>query len=153
LQISNWNWAAPQPTYQPNTYLTYAQAAVTAIRAVDSAAPIYIQGYQTGYTGATWSYYNWDMLSLTGGGLIFENHNYFDGPQAFGDGGTYGGTFTSYSIDTQSGVQQVGNFVQWLQTVGARGQVGEFQVPEFQRRQQCTMARPPAKFPQISVPK
>ena len=120
---------AAATAYKPNPWLAYAQAAVTAIRAVDTATPIYVEGYQIGYPAACWPYYNWDMLSLTGGNLIFSAHDYFDGAQAFGDGGSYAGTFTSYNIDTQSAVQSVTPFVQWLQTVGARGQVGEFGVP------------------------
>ena len=126
-------------TYQPNPYLSYAQAAVTAIRAADAATPIYVQGYETGYS-TNWPQYNWDMLSLTGGGLIFEAHNYFDGPEGFGDGGTYGGTYSSYSINAQSGVNIVTPFVQWLASVGAKGQAGEFGIPSNAACTSCTIS-------------
>ena len=68
-------------------------------------------------------------MQLTGGNLVFEAHQYFDGPESLGGGGTYGGTFASYTIDTQTGVQSLIPFTNWLTATGAAGYIGEFGIP------------------------
>jgi hypothetical protein len=123
--------AGSPSTYQPNPYQTYAQAAITAVRTYDTVEPIYIEGFAFGYWGANWQQYNWDLIALTDPSdkLIFEDHLYFDGAPGIGDGGNYSGTYTSYATNAQAGVTQASNFVQWLGLVNAKGQVGEFGIP------------------------
>ena len=73
--------------------------------------------------------YNYEMATMTGGNLIFEAHQYFDGSQGWGGGGSYGGTYTSYAIDAQSGVQALQKFTDWLTATGTTGYIGEVNVP------------------------
>ena len=115
-------------TYQPNQYMPYAQTAITAIRAVDTVTPIYIcGGPQSG--GFNWQAFNYEFNQFTGGNLVFEVHQYFDGPEGEGGGGNYSGTFTSYSIDTNSGTQALTPYLSWLSAFGFNGFVGEFAIP------------------------
>ena len=130
LDIANWQLESGSScsTYQPSTWLPYAQAAITAIRAVDSKTLIYLEGQQFSTTYA-WPFYNYELIQAIGGNIVFSGHAYFDGPQGVGDGGSYAGSYTSYSINTQSGVQVLANFATWLKTFSAKGQIGEFNVP------------------------
>lgn len=115
--------------YKPNAFLPYAQAAVTAIRLIDAVTPIYVNGYWSPSAYA-WPWTNWDLLQLTGGNIVFEAHQYFDGTVAQGGGGSaYAQTFSFYGIDTTAGVQEVAPFVSWLSTTSQKGFVGEFNVP------------------------
>lgn len=117
-------------TYVPNPYLVYAQAAIDAIRAVDSTVPIYVNGYNAG-VAYRWQWENWELLTLTGGNLIFEAHQYFDGSiTQGGGGGTYTGNYASYSFaDDSAGQQMVQPFADWCTSNGVTGYVGEFGVP------------------------
>lgn len=130
LQIANAQLevAAAPSTYFPSTYFPFAQAAITAIRAVDTVAPIYINGQRSG-AASVWFQYNNDNIAFTGGGIIHEAHTYFDGAQGIGNGGIYSGTFTSYSIDTQTGVNTNALWLAWLAQYGASGYLGEFGEP------------------------
>lgn len=120
---------ASDSTYQPSVWLPYAQAAITAIRAVDPSTPIYVDGLANA-NAYQWPWLDWELNTLTGGNLVFEAHQYFDGPVSQGGGGgVYTGTFTSYGIATNAGVQEVAPFVSWLQTTGAKGYLGEFGLP------------------------
>lgn len=121
--------ASSATAYNPNPWLPFAQAAINAIRAVDTSTAIYVQGWAFGYWGANWQDYNWDLASLTGGNLVFEDHLYFDGAPGIGDGGSYSSNYTAYSTNAQGGVLQAQSFVSWLQIIGAKGQVGEFGIP------------------------
>lgn len=129
IQIANCQLevgAAPT-TYFPSTYFPFAQAAITAIRAVDTTAPIYVNGQNFG-AASTWFRYNNDNIAFIGGNVIHEAHTYFDGPQGVGDGGIYSGTFTSYSIDTQTGVNTNALWLAWLSQYGQTGFLGEFAI-------------------------
>ena len=115
-------------TYAPNYWLPYAQAAITAIRAVDATTPIYVQG--VGVSSAfNWQWNNWEFGHATGGNLVFEAHQYFDTTPPGEGPGEYSGTYTSYGVSSTTGVTEATPFVQRLQTVGAKGIVGEFNVP------------------------
>lgn len=114
--------------YQPSPYTPFGQAVVTAIRAIDVMTPIYVNG--VGFSQASfWVANNFEMSSMTGGNLVFEGHQYFDGPQGVGGGGTYAGTFTSYSINTSSGAQTITSFLAWATQQSVAGYLGEFGVP------------------------
>jgi len=117
-------------TYQPSAWLPYAQAAITAIRAIDSSTPIYVQG--VGYSSAYgWPWANGELITLTGGNLVFEAHQYFDVAPPGEGSGSYSGTYTSYGVTATSGVTEVTPFVQWLQATGQKGYLGEFGVPNL----------------------
>jgi hypothetical protein len=116
-------------SYQPSVWTPIAQAAVTAIRAIDATTPIYVEGldFSSAYR---WPESNFEMQTMTGGNLIFDAHQYFDGPVSQGGGGgNYSGTYTSYGITTSAGVQEVAPFVSWLQTTGTKGYLGEYAIP------------------------
>ena len=49
--------------------------------------------------------------------------------EGIGGGGTYSGTYTSYSIDANSGTTAVAVFTSWLTANGAKGYLGEIGVP------------------------
>jgi hypothetical protein len=117
-------------TYIPNPYLAYAQAAITAIRAVDAVTPIKINGFNLG-NACEWPWINWELgTQLTGGNLIFEAHQYFDGTVAqCGGGGAYAGTYTSYSSTSTAGVQEIAPYLSWCQTVAVSCYLGELNVP------------------------
>jgi hypothetical protein len=131
LADAQFEQAGSATTYVSDPYLSYAQAAITAIRAVDSTTPVYVNPYffPATYTTPNWPYIYWDYASLSGGNIIFEAHQYFDGPENFGGGGNYSSNFSSYSIDTQAGVNQITPFTNWLTTTGLSGYVGEYGIP------------------------
>lgn len=120
--------AASPTAYNPSTYFSFAQAGISAIRAVDAVAPIYVNGQNFG-AASSWFGYNNDNVAFTGGGIVHEAHTYFDGPQGIGNGGVYSGTFTSYSINTQTGVQTNALWLAWLSQYGVKGYLGEFGIP------------------------
>lgn len=130
LQIANAQLevAASPSTYNPSTYFPFGQAAISAIRAVDATTPIYVNGQKAG-AASVWLQRNNDNIAFTGGSIVHEAHTYFDGAQGIGDGGIYSGTFTSYSIDTQTGVNTNAGWLAWLAQYGARGYLGEFGIP------------------------
>jgi endoglucanase len=115
-------------TYEPNPWLGHAQAAVTAIRAIDADMPIYVAGFDFG-NGDRWYRENYEMCLVTGGNIIFEAHQYFDGPQGVGGGGSYSGSYASYNITPNSGVEAFDKFNAWCTEVGVKGFYGEFGVP------------------------
>ncbi len=130
--------ASSASTYQPNPYLPYAQAAITAIRAVDSSTPIYVNGMTDG-DAYQWPWVNWELATLTGGNLVFEAHQYFDGSVSQGGGGgNYSGTYSSYSITSSAGVQEVAPFESWLASTTESGYVGEYAIPNNSKGDQSS---------------
>lgn len=115
-------------TYQPSPWMPFAQAAITAIRLVDTATPIYVGGFNFS-NAAIWVQNNYELSLLTGGNLIFEAHCYPDTSQGNCGPGIFSGTFTSYSIDTASGRQALAGWLAWLSSQGVRGHLGEYGVP------------------------
>lgn len=119
---------ASATTYNPNNYLSYAQAAITAIRAVDAATPIYVCGAVVS-AAYTWPWVNWEIATLTGGNIIPEAHQYFDvAPPGVGTG-QYLSTYTAFGATPTSGVTEVAPYVTWLGTVSMTGLLGELGVP------------------------
>jgi hypothetical protein len=120
--------AATCSTYRPNPLIPYYQAAINGVRLSDTTTPIYVMGVANG-NAYQWPWVNWELAALTGGPLVFEAHQYFDGPVSQGGGGgVYSGTFSSYGIDVSAGVQEAAPFVNWTIAVGAKGYFGEFAV-------------------------
>lgn len=114
-------------TYQPNPMQIYNQAAITAIRAIDAVTPVHIDGTFFN-SSVTWVLNSGDAPALTGGPLVFHAHQYFDGPDGTGNGGVYGGTFTSYGRTT-NGAGDVQSFLNWVVANGVTGFLGEFGIP------------------------
>jgi hypothetical protein len=115
--------------YVPNAWYPFAQAAITAIRALDATTPIYVGGLGNS-TANLWQFENWDLVTLSGSGLVFQAHQYFDGATGVGGGGNYTDDYSSYSgLTSASGVAVVQPFLDWLSATGATGILGEFGVP------------------------
>lgn len=111
--------------YEPSAYTPSAQAAINAIRAVDSVMPIYINGMMYS-TAVAWVTSNYEMCLMTGGNLIFEAHQYFD----TNNGGVYNAMYSSYGIaDSNEGVNELAPFLGWLTATGMKGHIGEFSIP------------------------
>jgi endoglucanase len=110
-----------------NIWPPMAQAAINAIRAIDTATPITVMG-PNGY-GDYGLWVNGNNFPLTGTNLIYEAHFYFDGEGDTGNGGNYSSTFSALNKTTNSGVVQATPFVQFLQTYNLKGYAGEFGVP------------------------
>lgn len=119
---------AVQP-YVPNPFLPYAQAACSAIEAINPAIPLYVQGIFSS-KAAAWQHYNHELGTLLTGAnpKLFEAHQYFDGPQGIGGGGTYSGSYASYSINADTGSDALLPFTTWCTSVGVTGHLGEFGV-------------------------
>jgi aryl-phospho-beta-D-glucosidase BglC (GH1 family) len=130
IQVANFQLelGSSATAYEPNPFMSFAQAAINAIRAVDAVTSIYVGGASR-FSPYAWPIYNYELATLTGSGLIFDAHAYFDGAQGVGGGGGYLNTFTGYGVDTQTGVQQLTPFTDWLTATGKTGFLGEFGVP------------------------
>lgn len=129
IQLANAQFevASTASAYEPNPWFPYAQAVITAIRVIDATTPIYVEGYSN--RASSWVAYNGDMAALSGSGLTHSAHNYFDGPQGVGGGSAYSGSYASYSINAQSGVECITPFADWCTAHGAIGYLGEFGIP------------------------
>lgn len=112
---------------------TFAQGAVTAIRAVDSATPIYVSG--NGFsTSVGWGTQN-PSFPLTGLNLVYEAHLFLDSANtgrrydwavevavgtSVGEGG---------AISTSTGVNRLAPFTTWLTANNAKGFIGDTGMP------------------------
>jgi len=107
------------------TWQNAAQAAVTAIRAVDTATPILVCGDNYGRAG-DWASDN-GALSVTDAAnkLIYEAHLYFD---EFG-GGSYAKTYDAQGALPTIGATRAAAFIDWLTTHGFKGFIGEVGYP------------------------
>jgi len=108
-----------------------AQAAVTAIRAVDMSTTILVAGTQ--WSSAYW--WPWDNGSLDvvkdpAGRLLFEAHLYFDRD----GGGRYPESYDAQGAYPNIGVDRIQPFLTWLKQKNVNGFVGEFGVPNDDSR-------------------
>lgn len=103
-----------------------AQAAVNAIRTVDTATQILVAGDNWG--GAhSWQDNN-GSLSITdpAGNLAYEAHLFLDHDNS----GTYRGTYDEQGAYPMLGVDRLTPFLEWLDRNNARGFIGEFGAPD-----------------------
>jgi endoglucanase len=128
------------------TWFTYAQAAITAIRAVDMNTPIYVEGYQ--WSGAyAWEANNPNIHTLVdpANKLIFIPHIYLDCDSSgstnrdYGDGNGkvtitweaevgVGDLITGKALDENVGPRRMDAFNTWLKKHNLRGAIGELGV-------------------------
>lgn len=114
-------------TYEPNNWNVIAQSAINAVRAVDATIPINVCG--TVYSAASlWPRFNYELGLLTGN-ITPEAHQYLDGAQGVGGGGQYSGSWASYGINNNQGVDCFDDFITWCGTVSKVGQLGEHGIP------------------------
>lgn len=102
-----------------------AQAAVDAIRKIDMATTVYVEG--DNWSGAsTWQQYNANLNVIDPAHkLIYEAHQYFDRTNA----GIYAGTYDSEGAYASMGADKLQPFADWLKAHNAQGFIGEFGVP------------------------
>lgn len=110
-----------------NSWPKLAQAAIDAIRKVDGAREIYVEGTAWS-TASTWKKFNSELAKLKdpSNKLIFEAHQYFDKNGS----GTYSGTYDSEGAYENIGVDRVKPFLDWLAENNLKGFIGEFSVPD-----------------------
>ncbi len=118
-----------EPSNMPSAtaWTSAAQAAITAIRGVDTKTPIYVEGND--YSNAqNWSTLNPGLATLAdpSHNLVFSAHVYLDS----NDSGTnYDWSQQAMLGSTvETGVDRLENFVGWLQQYHLKGDVGEVGV-------------------------
>lgn len=109
---------------------TAAQAAVDAIRKVDTTHAIYVEG--DGWaTAATWQKNNANLhINDPVNKIVYEAHAYFDHDNS----GTYKGSYDAEKATPDIGVDRLQPFVDWLHQTGSQGFIGEFSVPNTDPR-------------------
>lgn len=103
-----------------------AQAAIYAIREVDTKTPIIIEG--NGWASADRWPTSSDMLKDLidpSNRLIYQAHCYFDRDAS----GVYAGTYDSEVVDNQVAIKRLANFVNWLKLNNKIGMIGELGSP------------------------
>ncbi|MDQ3815206.1 MAG: glycoside hydrolase family 5 protein [Armatimonadota bacterium] len=117
-----------------------AQAAIDAIRKLDTRTPIMVCGDQFGSAG------DWrkgsnetihEKVHDPQNNLIFEAHCYFDKNLS----GTYKKTYEEEGGSPNVGIERVRPFVEWCRDKGVRGFVGEYGVPDNDTRWLVAMDR------------
>lgn len=117
-----------------------AQAAIEAIRAVDTVTPIVVAG--DGWSSSR----NWrtsanaqlpDKLRDPADNLVYEAHCYFDKDRS----GQYKADYKTELGSPDVGVENVRPFVEWCRENKVRGFVGEFGVTDADARWLVTMDR------------
>ena len=109
----------------------YAQAAIDAIREVDTETPIVIEGCQ--YASASnWPTLSDDLKDLTDPSdkLVFSAHCYFDNQSS----GLYDGTYDEEVTNAQVHINRLSKWVDWLKENNKQGILGEFGVPRDDAR-------------------
>lgn len=124
-----------EPHNTVGTWKAMAQAAIDAIRRVDTAHAVIVGG--DGWSSANhWDLYNQGLvINDPVNNLLFEAHQYFDADGSgtyMGAGGRYTQTYRSaHGTRTFQDVlaERLYVFVGWLKKHGYRGYLGEFGVP------------------------
>jgi endoglucanase len=109
---------------------TAAQAAVDAIRQVDTSHTVMVSGDVWG-TAKDWRYNNENLnIKDPANKVLYEAHQYFDGT----DEGFYNQSYDVEDAYPNIGVDRVRPFVEWLREKGKKGFIGEFGVPGNDQR-------------------
>jgi endoglucanase len=108
-----------------------AQAAINAIRQVDTSHTIVVPGDEWSSAGS-WPEDNDGLKNLTdsANNLMFEAHLYFDEDHS----GQYAGSYDEMGTYPNIGVDRVSRFVNWLKANNKKGFVGEYGVPNTDSR-------------------
>ena len=109
---------------------TAAQAAINAIRTVDTTTPIIVEG-DLFSSAQFWASTNTTFpLSDSSNNLLYEAHQYFDGNSS----GQYTQTYDAQGAYPTIGVDRVTPFLNWLSSNHVRGYLGEYGVPNNDAR-------------------
>ena len=107
----------------------FAQAAVTAIRAVDATTPIHVGGYHSS-SAKNWLRDNYNLhLKVQGTNVIFDAHQYFDANGS----GYYAQTYDAQGATPTTGVDDLTPYLSWVSAMGVKGFLGEFVCPKMMR--------------------
>lgn len=114
----------PHDLVNNTVWVSYAQAAINSIRAVDTTRPIFIEGNHWSAAWA-WQTVNPTLHTLTdpSNNLIFSAHTYLDRDSS--------GQHYDWAVEvangsyTEIGRDRIAVFVSWLQQYGFRGHIGE----------------------------
>ncbi|MGB7494560.1 MAG: glycoside hydrolase family 5 protein [Candidatus Acidiferrum sp.] len=108
-----------------NVWPSAAQAAVDAVRSVDSKTSILVEGTQWA-SADRWPSDNGSLHIIDSANkLFYEAHLYFDGKES----GTYSERYTQQGAYPNIGVDKLQPFLTWLKQNGAKGFLGEFGIP------------------------
>lgn len=118
----------PHTLPTPTTWAKAAQMAIDAIRAVDKETPVYVSGYGWGYD---WVKNNGSepFVKDPSGRVVYELHIYFDN-----GGGQYKNTYDQAKATPAKGAELASMFTDWLKTKDVKGFIGEFAIPDNDRR-------------------
>lgn len=130
----------PHDMGDPQRWPRAAQAAVDAIRRVDTRTIILVPGdHWSGARGWRDSTNKDIHLKVRDphNNLMFEAHCYFDKDGS----GTYQGNGDAAGVTPDTGVEYVRSFVEWCRENRLRGFIGEYGVPDTDSRWVVTMDR------------
>ncbi len=113
------------------SWFTAAQETINTIRQVNKNVVIMIEG-ESYSNAATWNMNNDYLKNLIdpSDNLVYNAHCYFDNDNS----GRYLSSYDASNISSQTGIQKVKPFIDWLKANGKRGFVGEFGVPKTDAR-------------------
>jgi endoglucanase len=114
-----------EPKLTSAAWFDAAQATITAIRQVDTQKWIYVEGRD--WSGAyDWPTSNDNLKNLSdpSNRLIFSAHSYWDKSS-----GVYTQTYAQLQRYPDVGIAHVTHFVEWCNTNGLNGHVGEYGIP------------------------
>ena len=108
-----------------------AQAAIHAIRQVDTVTPIYING-DCWASAANWVGCSDNLKHLVdpSNKLVYQAHQYVDSDAS----GTYVGSYDAEGAYPDRGVDRIRPFINWLRTNNKLGMLGEYGVPDNDAR-------------------
>ncbi|MGG7507111.1 glycoside hydrolase family 5 protein [Plantibacter sp. YIM 135249] len=126
----------PHDMPSPSAWPTAAQAAVDAIRLVDTTTPIYVEGDHWS-SSASWATVNASLNIIDpSDNIIYSAHMYYDRDSSGGffnwDTEVAAGDLLKWPVgvlDVDTGKNRLVGFVNWLQTNGFRGHIGETGAP------------------------
>lgn len=112
-------------------WVQIAQAAIYAIREIDTVTPILVDG-DSFASARNWQSVSDNLRTLNdpADNLIFSSHCYFDHDSS----GEYSRSYDNSGANAQTGVTRLKPFVDWCNRYGKRGFVGEYGVPDDDSR-------------------
>lgn len=129
----------PSSSISPANWLTYGNAAITAIRANDAVTPIIMQPVNN-VNGGGFAGNDWRPQPFTGTGIVYDTHDYFDSSQNTTNGGNFTERFAQYGTDVFSAVEAVYPVISWAKQSGINLVVGEGAVDGPARATSCTIS-------------
>ncbi len=121
-----------EPNHMGNyKWFESAQQAIDGIREVDNTHTILVDG--DNYSGPeTWVTFNDNLKYLIdpANKLMFNAHCYFDADRS----GKYIDSYDKSGVDAMTGVNRIKPFIKWLKENNKKGFVGEFGVPNNDKR-------------------